>query len=353
MPVRKSWDVLSKVNTHPRDTRIVFEEEAHRYTIDGDTDGWRSVTEVLKPFHEPFDSEKCVNSILNSFSYKNNTHRLSGKSKEEIMDSWVLENRRGTALHARMERSLNQQFHLKLRSNRHSSGDIMMEHVKAWFEDGSKIISMADRKREAYTFDPNEEFGDFSGTFLGYVWEDGTVRRNPLEDSELGQREPILSYTEALLETLQVSSFWKNHSTFEPYRSEWVVWDSDWKIAGTIDGVLKDKRDGSYWIFDWKRVRTGLEADLDVTRWGYVCRDDEWLEPVKPWVHKMPPPLEDLNATKYWNYSLQLNLYRAILEKNYGITIKGMKLIQFHPELGRKYQEHDVVRLEEPISRIL
>jgi hypothetical protein len=359
MPIKKSWDVLSRVYNHGRDSRIVFEEEDHKYRINGDTKGWKSVTQVLSKFHEPFDPDKCAMSVMNSRAYKNNTHSLSGKTKEEIIEHWNGENKKGTALHARMERGMNQKFHLNFRTKRHSSGELILERRRVIFRKNDdpgtekRLVLVSNRNREAYTYDLKEEFGDLSGMFLGYVWRDLTVRRNMEADSELGKDEPILSYKEAILETEQVNAFWENHSHLEPYRSEWVVWDSDWKIAGTIDGVFLDKRDKSYWILDWKRVRSGLEADLEATRWGYIQQDDEYLEPVKPWAKKMPSPLDDFYSTKYWNYSLQLNLYREILEKNYGIHIKGMKLVQFHPELGSECRTHNVMRLEEPIRRVL
>lgn len=359
MPIKKSWDILSKMNTHTRDTQVVFEEEHHKYRINGNTEGWKSVTEVLSKFHEPFDPDKCAMSVINSRRYKNKTHYLTGKTKEEIIDHWKQENKRGTALHARMERAMNQKHHLKLHSKQHSNGELVLDKTKVLFKKTGtddfelKTVLKANRNGEVYTYDSNEEFGDLTGLFLGYNWNDNTVRRNLEHDSELGNDEPVLTYDEAVIETEQVNSFWKMNPHLEPYRSEWVVWDEDWKIAGTIDAVFKDTRDDSYWILDWKRVRTGLEADLEATRWGYVQDDDEWLEPVKFWDKKMPKPLDDFYSTKYWNYSMQLNIYRTILEKNYGIKIKGMKLIQFHPELGKDCRVHKVMRLEEPIRRIL
>lgn len=359
MPVRKSWDVLSKVNRHDRDTHISFEEKSHKYTIDGERDGWRSVTEVLSKFHDEFDPIKSATAVMNSRAYKNGTHNLSGKTQEQIIDYWGNENKKGTALHARMERSMNQRIHLKLRSSRHSSGELILDKKEAKFLDDdhismkTHIVLIANRNNEVYTYDGDDDFSDMYGVFLGYYWEDSTVRRNPKEDAELGEDEPILNYKEALLETDQVEYFWNTHKYLEPFRSEWVVYDKDIKIAGTIDAVFKDTRDDTYWILDWKRVRTGLEADLEATRYGYVQSPDEWLEPVKPWATKMPEPLQDLYNTKYWNYSLQLNLYKMILEKNYGIKIKGMKLVQFHPEIGDECRTHSVVTLTDHVQKVV
>jgi len=92
--------------------------------------------------------------------------------------------------------------------------------------------------------------------------------------------------------------------------------------------------------------------DLETTRYGYRPKDDEWLQEIKPWVKKMAPPVNELYDTKYWHYALQLNLYKTLLEKNYGIVISGMVLVQFHPTL-RSYRCHPVVHLPEQINKLL
>ena len=355
MPVSKSWDILSRINLHQRDSYVSFEEKAHKYRINGSTEGWKSVTEFLSKFHDKFDPDKAATMVLNSRRYKEGTHDLSGKSKKDIVSFWETENRRGTALHARMERSMNRKYHLRLRSNRHSSGELTFERRIVNFADEKRLVMYSEKDREVYVCDSATDLDVdiLPHTFLGFLWSDNTVRRNPKKDSELGNNEPILRYQEAVIETEQVKGFWLTHSHLKPYRSEWVVWDEDWKIAGTIDAVCRDERDGSYWILDWKRVKNGLQVDLDATKWGYVPEEDEYLDYPKSYGKMMPSPLDDIHITKYWNYSLQLNLYREILEKNYGIEIKGMMLVQFHPNIGSMVRVHKVVRLEEPRRRIL
>ena len=353
MPVRKSWDILSKINLHQRDSCVSFEEKAHKYRINGSIEGWKSVTEFLSKFHDKFNPNKAASMVVNSRRYKEGTHNLSEKTKDEIISFWETENKRGTSLHARMERSMNRKYHLKLRSDRHSNEELLFEKRIVNFADEKRLVMYSKKDNEVYVCDSSSDIDPFPDTFLGFLWKDNTVRRNPREDSELGDDEPVLRYPEAVIETEQVKGFWLTHSHLKPYRSEWVVWDEEWKIAGTIDAVCKDERDGSYWILDWKRVRNGLQVDLDAIKWGYIPDEDEYLDYPKSYGKMMPSPLDDIHITKYWNYSLQLNLYREILEKNYGIKIKGMMLVQFHPEIGSMVRVHKVVRLEEPMKRIL
>ena len=44
-------------------------------------------------------------------------------------------------------------------------------------------------------------------------------------------------------------------------------------------------------------------------------------------------PCSTLPDTKFFHYCVQQNLYKRILERCYGITVKRMHLAQFHPEL--------------------
>jgi hypothetical protein len=339
MPIKKSYDILSKHNAHPRDERIVFEELEHKYTIDGDSSGWISATSLLSKLHEPFDSNKAVEALMKGQRYKSGEHPLSGKSSEEIKTHWKMENYRGTALHARMEYLMNNPNGLKLEEN------TVLEEVIGVFEDGSHTVLQSPSTGMVYTENLH--------MFLGYMWKDGTIRRNSELESELGENEPLLEYKEAITESLQVSHFWDSNPHLEPYRAEWMIWNRDYKIAGTMDAVFYDKTDGTYWIYDWKRVNSGLEADLEATRYGYIMEESEWLQPVNWYTKKMRGAASELYDTKYWHYCLQLNLYRYILEKDYGLKIKGMILVQFHPSLGDHPKYHRVVFLDSPISRVL
>jgi len=342
MPIRKSWDILSKVNAHPRDECIDFEEKEHRYRIRGSDTGWTSVTSLLAFLSEPFDKEKVADGLIAGKRYQDGSHPLAGKTKEEIMGHWDKENQRGTALHARMEYGMN--LRCPARPSREES-----EFMDVFQYEGREVEC---DQVTGEVFIATEGGAGVEYLSLGYRWPDGSIRRNPHGDAELGDAEPILGFEEAFKEARQVYLFWKRQAHLEPYRSEWVIWDEDYKIAGTIDAVFRDTRDGTYWIYDWKRVAAGLEVDLEATRFGYRAGQDEWLQEIKPWVKKMAPPVSDLYDTKYWHYALQLNLYKTLLEKNYGITIAGMVLVQLHPTL-RSYKCHSVVHLPEQISRLL
>lgn len=363
MPTKKSWDVLSRVNHHPRDDRVEFQEEGHKYKIDGSVDGWVSATSLLSGLHSPFDANKAADALMNGRRYKSGEHPLAGKSKEDIISHWGNENKRGTALHARMELSM-QGVHLGYGPSGSSGGGSragQLRRITGIFatDDGvdKHRVYVCDMTGEVFVRYP---LGESPGVtqrllHLGFLWDDNTVRRNHPDGAELGENEPVLQWSEAITEAIQVREFWESHAMSKhlvPYRSEWVIWDETHRIAGTIDALMYNKETGGYWIYDWKRVSKGLEVDIEATRYGYTPDTDEWLGEVSRWTKKMLPPAEELYDTKYWHYALQLNLYRSILERCYNLRIEGMVLVQIHPSIAG-VRCHHVVRLEDPIQRVL
>ena len=109
--------------------------------------------------------------------------------------------------------------------------------------------------------------------------------------------------------------FTKRYSELKPYRTEWMIYDKEAKFAGSID-MLFENEDGTLSIYDWKRVK-----ELKKTN-GF----DEWA---------LLPDMDYLPNANYWHYSLQLNMYKRILEKNYNKKIKDMYLVCLHPNNNR------------------
>jgi len=115
-------------------------------------------------------------------------------------------------------------------------------------------------------------------------------------------------------ERRQFTSFWEDHKdTLEPYRTEWAVYDVGTRLAGSMDMVFRN-REGKYFIYDWKRTKPFRPED-------YFGRNST------------TPCLLAVPDTKFWHYSLQLNTYKTIIERGYGIRIDGMFLVRFHPTL--------------------
>jgi hypothetical protein len=120
-----------------------------------------------------------------------------------------------------------------------------------------------------------------------------------------------------------------------PFRTEWMVFDEELRIAGCIDMVYQNE-DGTLSIYDWKRC--GGLCDK-AGRWDEACD---------------PPPIAHLADTKYTHYALQINVYKAILERQYGYTVRDMCLVQLHPANGNKdYKIWPLPDLSEEVDQLL
>ena len=109
-------------------------------------------------------------------------------------------------------------------------------------------------------------------------------------------------------------SFYNNviiGEAIQPWRTEWRIVAPDLNIAGSIDFVGKNI-DGTYTIIDWKRSK-----DLANNMNSNFRRSAK-----KPISH-----LDDCDGSKY---SIQLNMYRYILQRYYGLKVSGMLLASFH-----------------------
>lgn len=117
--------------------------------------------------------------------------------------------------------------------------------------------------------------------------------------------------------------FAEDYAHLKPYRTEWIVFYEEMRLAGSIDMVFEDDQ-GDLWIYDWKRTQ-----ELNPEAFGNKT--------------SITPCIEHLPDSKFWHYSLQLNIYRGILERKYGKTIKGMCLVRLHPDNVYKTYERIVV----------
>lgn len=115
----------------------------------------------------------------------------------------------------------------------------------------------------------------------------------------------------------------------EPYRTEWTVFDEDAKLSGSIDMVYIDIDTEELLIYDWKRCRD-------------IKKENRWQSAKTKGIKHLP----DVN---YWHYALQLNIYRYILQKNYGYKVRELYLVGLHPNKGT-YQRLEVPMLDKEMD---
>jgi ATP-dependent exoDNAse (exonuclease V) beta subunit len=107
-------------------------------------------------------------------------------------------------------------------------------------------------------------------------------------------------------------NFDKDHPHLKPYRTEWMIFDEDLKLAGSIDMVYENP-DGTLSIYDWKRSKE-------------ITSENAWNK------YASNPLISSMPDTNFWHYALQLNTYKAILERKYGKTVTYLCLVRLHPD---------------------
>jgi len=86
-----------------------------------------------------------------------------------------------------------------------------------------------------------------------------------------------------------------------------------------------------YHIYDWKRT-LGIKKTNPFKQGFY--------------------PFQDMDDVNFNHYSLQLNMYKYILEKNYNIEIESMNLVCLHPS-NDSFIIEPVPNLQYRIQRML
>lgn len=253
--------ILGKINNHSRDDNIVFFEEGHKYDILNDMDHkYTSVTTWNHSHFPKFDSDKIIENIMKGKKW-NESHKYWGKSKEDIKALWKQNadsvSSAGTDLHYHIECFMNNE---KMSSIKYTHSDLYNYYI------------------ENQSLFPNTS-----------------------------------------LEWNYFIQFVKDHPSFKPYRTEWIVYDEEVKLAGSIDMVYEND-DGTLSIYDWKRSKD-------------IKRVNDWNK------YALTPSICEMPDSNFWHYALQLNTYKYILEKHYNKTIRELFLVRLHPDAEEKNYE--------------
>lgn len=110
--------------------------------------------------------------------------------------------------------------------------------------------------------------------------------------------------------------------TWKPYRTEWMVFDEELRLSGSIDMLFEDEY-GNLKIFDWKRSREIKKTNI--------------------WENANVECISHLPNSNFWHYSLQLNIYKKILERNYNKNVDVLSLVCLHPD--NKNMDYQIIKV--------
>lgn len=247
-------NVLALRNTHPRDKGIKFYQRGHRYEITTDPlKRYTSVTTLVHSQFPKFNADAIISKMMKSKGWVPG-HKYWGLTPEEIKAQW---NTSGTAAA--------------------NSGTNLHGQIEAFMNDS--------RFRFEYT------------------------------QKELLQEYKIMSKYDKVERGIEWEFFIKfveDHPHLKPYRTEWMIYDEDVKIAGSVDMVYENP-DGTLEIYDWKRCKE-------------ITKVNGWHETATN------PLISHLPSTNFWQYSLQLNTYKQIIEEKYDKIVTKLCLVRIHPD---------------------
>jgi len=135
--------------------------------------------------------------------------------------------------------------------------------------------------------------------------------------------------------------------SWTPYRTEWEIFGEPEDVAGSIDAIMRCEADGSYAIVDWKRSTklAELARKVDPARRKQIYSYDDVLPVLQRTRKRATGPLSEHADETIVEYYVQLNLYRWMLERYYGMRISGMCLVCLHEN------ESDYIVFDAPVMQ--
>jgi len=254
-------NVLSVRNAHPRDANIQFMEEGHKYTILTESNvKYTSVTTWNHTHFEQFDADKIIDGMMKGKGWKQG-HKYWGLTPDQIKAQW--------------------------NSNKDAvsgAGTDLHFEIECFQNSDSFYFDYTNKELYEVYMENNRETHDFKAIEWQYF-----------------------------------INFVRDFPELKPFRTEWLIYDDEVKISGSIDMVYENP-DGTLSIYDWKRCKNITRIN-NFNKFG------------------LPPQICHLPDSNFWHYALQLNTYKAILEKKYGKVVKELFLIRLHPDAEEKSYE--------------
>lgn len=107
------------------------------------------------------------------------------------------------------------------------------------------------------------------------------------------------------------------------YDAEKMIFSDKYNVAGTIDCLFKKENKNEYVILDWKRSKKLIiDGRPRIFGYGYALAE-----------------LNLLDNSSFNRYCLQQNIYKHIVEMEYGLKISSMKLVVLH----ENYSDYHIV----------
>ena len=192
------------------------------------------------------------------------------------------------------------------------------EKHKYTIEENLELESVTTRLKEFFPFDAEKiarNLAEMRGVPHETILEDWKkIAENGTLTHELAEKycKGDKLCTEELEKVKPVVDFLQNHPNFEVLGCEVIVFSKKYKIAGTVDLMLRNKDNNKLYLLDWKTSKKEIE------------RDEYW--------DMAQGKLKELPHNKFHQYSMQIALYMLILKLEYNIIIHDSLLVHLRDD---------------------
>ena len=184
--------------------------------------------------------------------------------------------------------------------------------------------------------DPTYKYYKMSAKDIKKLWDDNRDSASNLGTELHKDIENFYNRIEVQNDSVEFKyfkNFIKDFPELEGYRTEWFIFSDILRITGSIDITFINK-DGTLSLGDWKRSKK-IEFDSEYNKTALF-------------------PINHIPDCNYYKYSLQLNLYKFILERFYNKVVKDMFLIVIHPEnKNENYIKIEINNLQKEIEMMI
>ena len=280
--------LLERLNSHSRDCQLHFVEETHSYYIRGKRTQ-TSVTGLIREYSQPFDAPTVIAKMRTGRNWPRPEYLRYPRPQDVVSE--LRDKPEATRLHALLVSSKACDFEICFELKR-----VVMESPRLANLLGR--LSLSDYEIiEKWRI--NKEEAARRGTWMHWTFE-----------AHLNQ----VSVHKESKEFQLFSKFLSTLRGLTAFRTEWAIFAEHEGLAGSIDFVTRDEY-GNMHIYDWKRTKNLRRKFTNL--WD-----------------SMTYPLDNLSDCQGNHYRVQLNIYKWMLERYYGVRVAAMSVVCLHPDNG-------------------
>lgn len=291
---------LEAVNPIEHEENVRFQDEGHKYTLQSTLYPGAKISNVLdahderlppvvsttvikaryfQPFRREFIARRLLNGAERAKRVNDPTYRYyKCHTMEDVIARWSTAMYKGTMMHAAFEDLAN-----------------ILEVERRMGTPGEPLFRLDQRRR---------------------LLREGT-RHSIWVYAQNVENMPELRYFFEFCVRMQMHRAGPSRYVF--HRTELSMWNETLHLSGTIDALIRDTREGTYIIADWKRVRGGVKENPK--RGKPMSQRSEGSRGLRL------PFFKNLLSNSYNEYGFQTTIYRHMFESMTGERVSDLLLV--------------------------